>query len=298
MKKGFLSTPLSGHLAAAFTMLVWGTTMVSSKVLLRGLTPAELIFARFLLAFVILEILPFAHKGFLGWKNELRFFLMGLSGVALYFFCENTALSYTYASNVSVIVATSPLFTALFARVFDRSQRLRPRFFAGFAVAILGIVLICFNGALVLKLNPLGDLLTLCAAVLWAIYCTLSNGVNIRLHPVQATRRTFFYGLICMLPILPFADFSFADYGSLFSFSMLANLCYLALIASALCYITWNHAIRTLSAVKTSVYIYGVPVVTVLFSAIFLGEKLSWLIAAGILLTITGLILSLEHKKT
>ena len=76
----------------------------------------------------------------------------------------------------------------------------------------------------------------------------------------------------------------------------LLNLIYLGVGASALCFVTWNFAVKELGAVKTSVYIYLVPVITVVTSCIILSEKLTVLSVIGTILTMAGLLLS-EYKK-
>lgn len=76
----------------------------------------------------------------------------------------------------------------------------------------------------------------------------------------------------------------------------LFNILFLGLAASALCFVTWNSAVRILGAVKTSVYIYMVPVITVVTSVIVLQEILTVASVIGIVLTLTGLFIS-ERKK-
>ena len=68
--------------------------------------------------------------------------------------------------------------------------------------------------------------------------------------------------------------------------------------ASALCFVTWNFAVRVLGPVKTSVYIYIVPVVTALASALLLGERLTPLSGCGMALTLGGLFLSERRPRT
>lgn len=75
------------------------------------------------------------------------------------------------------------------------------------------------------------------------------------------------------------------------------NLIYLGIGASALCFVTWNYAVKMLGAVKTSVYIYMVPVITVATSVIVLREKITWVSAIGTLLTLIGLFLSESRLK-
>ena len=85
---------IQGHLFGAFSVLVWGTTFVSTKVLLRAFTPLEIMVARFTLGFLALLIVG---KGLMRpqkrWHEGL-FALAGLSGVTLYFLMENIALTY------------------------------------------------------------------------------------------------------------------------------------------------------------------------------------------------------------
>jgi len=45
---------LYGHLAAGFSIFVWGTTFISTKVLLEAFTPLEILFFRFLIGYAAL----------------------------------------------------------------------------------------------------------------------------------------------------------------------------------------------------------------------------------------------------
>lgn len=285
----------SGHLAALFTIIIWGTTFISTKILLTGFAPLEILFFRFVMGFCALlaispKLLRTTDK-----KQELTFAAAGLTGICLYYLLENIALTFTQASNVGVITSTAPFFTAILAHFFLKSEdRLHKQFIFGFIIVMLGISCISFNGA-ELHLNPLGDLLAVSAAIVWAFYSLLTKKIGSFGYPViLATRRTFFYGIIFMLPALGFLDFEwklarFADATYLF------NIVFLGLGASALCFVTWNYAVKELGAVKASVYIYMVPVITVITSVIVLGEKLTLLAGSGTLLTMLGLFLS-EYK--
>ena len=102
-----------------------------------------------------------------------------------------------------------------------------------------------------------------------------------------------------MLPFLFIFDFS-PIFQKIIKPEYAFNLIYLGLGASALCFVTWNYAIKVLGAVKTSVYIYMVPVITVITSVIVLKEEITWMAAIGIGLTLIGLFLSenkLKFKK-
>lgn len=281
-----------GHLAALLTIIIWGTTFISTKILLVDFKPVEILFFRFVMGYLVLLIIcPRQLKG-LEKKQELTFVAAGLCGICLYYLLENIALTYTMASNVGVIISVAPFFTAILAHLFMKSEeKLRANFFVGFVVAMAGIVLISFNGSS-LELNPMGDILALIAAFVWACYSILTKKISSYGYPViLTTRRTFFYGILFMIPTLFFFDFKM-ELSRFENISYLLNILYLGLGASALCFVTWNFAVKVLGAVKTSVYIYMVPVITVVTSVLILHERVTLLSGVGTILTLVGLFLS------
>lgn len=293
-----MSDPIrrSGHLAAIFTVLLWGTTFVFTKTLLVDFTPIEILFIRFLLGYLALwAVRPKVLKT-AGRNEELLFAAAGLCGVTLYYLCENIALTFTLASNVGVIVSTAPLFTALLAFRFLGDEKPKPRFFLGFAAAILGVALVSGIGSGV-ALDLRGDLLSIFSAFVWGIYSILSRRYNaLGYDPILCTRRVFFYGLVFMLPALFLMDFH-PQLSLLLVPSNLFGILYLGLGAGAACFVTWNLAVTRLGALTTSTYIYLVPLVTVVASALVLDERLTPAALAGIALILVGLFLSQERKK-
>lgn len=283
---------ITGHLFALITIFIWGTTFISTKVLLNTFSPIEILFLRFTIGFFVL-IVVYPHRlKIKERKQELYFAAAGLCGVTLYYLLENIALTYTFASNVGVIISVAPFFTAIFAHLFLDGERLRAQFFIGFAVAVVGIFLISFNGINNLQLNPLGDILAVLAAVVWAAYSILTKKIScFHYNTIQSTRRIFFYGLVFMTPALFIFGFK-PNINEIIRPANLFNILFLGLGASALCFVTWNSAVRILGAVKTSVYIYMVPVITVVTSVIVLSETITEIMVFGILLTLAGLYIS------
>lgn len=281
-----------GHLAALVTILIWGTTFISTKVLLVDFQPIEILFFRFLMGLLALLIVyPHRLKG-TTIKQESVFVAAGLCGVCLYYLLENIALTYTMASNVGVIISVAPFFTAILSHLFlKQDEKLRANFFIGFIVAMLGIGLISFNGAS-LQLNPIGDLLALLAAFLWACYSILTRKISgYGYNTIMTTRRVFFYGILFMIPALFLFDFKL-DLSRFANPVYLLNILFLGLGASALCFVTWNFAVKLLGAVKTSIYIYLVPVITVAASVLIIHEPFTWITGIGTILTLAGLLIS------
>lgn len=287
----------AGHVTALVTIVIWGTTFISTKILLAGFTPIEILFFRFLLGLLVLIVIDPKRLKIKDKKQELTFAAAGLCGICLYYLLENIALTYTMASNVGVIISAAPFFTAVLSHVFLKTEeKLKVQFFIGFAVAMTGICLISFNGRK-LELNPMGDILAVAAAFIWAVYSLLTRKISgYGLNIIGTTRKIFTYGIVFMLPFLFVFDFNL-DVQRFVKPEYALNLIYLGLGASALCFVTWNHAVKVLGAVRTSVYIYIVPVITVVTSVIVLKEEITWIAAIGIGLTLIGLFLSESKFK-
>ena len=286
-----------GHLLALITILIWGTTFVSTKVLLSDFTPIEILFFRFGIGLIVLILIfPRRLKG-TSLGQEILFAGAGLCGVTLYFLFENIALTYTSVSNVGIIVSISPFVTAILSHWFLKDEKLRAAFFIGFIIAMIGIALISFNGSVILNLDPMGDLLAVSAAIVWAVYSIITRKISQYGHNViQVTRRTFVYGLLFMLPALFLFPFEwglqrFADPVNLL------NILFLGLGASAMCFVSWNLAVKILGAVKVSAYIYLIPTVAIVTAMMVLNEAITWMVVLGAILTLSGLVISERRFK-
>lgn len=282
------------HIIALFSIVVWGTTFVSTKVLINhGLFPVEIFLYRFVLAYIGIWFLKHEALFAKRLKDELLCVFIGMSGGSLYFIFENTALEITLASNVSLIICTAPIFTAFLLYFFGK-EKLKKYLFIGSALALAGVALVVFNGKFILQINPLGDLLTILAALSWAFYGIILRQLQKNYSTLFITRKVFFYGIITIIPFLAF------DYGTLHlpllvKPVVIANLVFLGLVASLLCFITWNVAVKQLGVVQTTNYIYFIPIVTLLTSALVIDEPITIISIAGAILILCGVYIS-ERK--
>lgn len=277
------------HLIAIFTATVWGATFVSSKVLLEaGFTPSLIMVIRFAVAYICL--LPFWRgKLFCDTvRDELMMVALGVTGGSLYFLLENSALLYTQASNVAIIIAATPLLTTLAVQFISRQERASKRFYAYSALALAGVALVVFNGEFILRLNPLGDLLTLGAAVMWVIYSILILKIEGRYHSLMITRKIFFYGVLTLAPYLLYEvwDVTWAAFSNPV---VVGNLLFLGIVASLICYWAWNVALEKLGAIKATNYLYLNPIVALITSWIVLSERITVLALAGTALILFGM---------
>ena len=285
------------HLMAIFVMAIWGVTYISTKVLLsNGLTPAEIMFLRFLMAYAAIWFVAPKRVRSRSWKDEGIFLLLGLFGGSLYFQTENMALRDTLASNVALILCTAPLLTAVLAHFFG-GERLRRNIFLGAVLALSGIFLVIFNGHFILKLSPRGDLLCLLSALSWAVYTLLLRRVNGRYSTLFITRKVFFYGLLTLLPAFLVWPPT-VEWEVLVRPEVAGNLLFLGLVASLLCYILWNGVVKRLGGVRANNYIYGSPLVTLVASAIVLHERVTWVAIAGAVSIIGGVYIAGRKRKS
>ncbi len=284
------------HLIAILTVAIWGLTFIATKVLINhGLTPQEIFLYRFLIAYVGIWIISPKRLWAAKLKDELWMVAGGIFGGSLYFFTENTALGITQASNVAFIICTAPLLTTILSLLFyNKSEKATKGLFYGSLLALIGVGLIVFNGSVVLKLSPVGDLLTLLAALSWAFYSLVIKRMTGRYPTVFITRKIFFYGVLTILPAFLLRPLQ-PDFGILLQPVVLSNLLFLAVLASLVCYVLWNVVLKQLGTVKASNYIYLNPLVTMLASVAILREQITWITLMGAACIIFGVYLA-ERK--
>lgn len=302
MKKS-VSAAIVTHLLAIITVICWGSSFLSTKVIMvnGGLVPVEMFTYRFAAAYLILLILTFKHIRSNNWRDEFTFMLCGICAGSLYFITENYALQNTTAGNVSLLASVPPLFTAFLLAVFFHT-RVKTGVIIGSLIALAGVgFIICSHGeGFVIK--PKGDLLALCASLSWAVYTIAVK----RLIPIYSTlfitRKLFFYGVLSSLPLLFYAvpPQTIADHiALLFNFSepeYFSNFAFLVVMCSVTGYLMWNEVMKKLGPISANNYLYGQPLITMLAGALFLDEGITLYGYIGCALVIGGLIISDKLK--
>lgn len=287
------------HLLALGIIIVWGTTFVSTKILLNlGLGPQEIFFYRFLLAYLLMA--AYCHRRLFSkcLKDELLMAAAGITGGSLYFYTENTALTYTATNNIALILCIAPLITALLLRLLSRSGTtpLKRNFWLGSLIALAGVACVILNGHFVLHLSPKGDLLCLAAALCWGFYTVCVKKLESGYDNLFITRKVFFYGLVTILPLYLLSSPS-AGFPLLRQPAVWGNLLYLGIIASLLCFFFWNKVLTKIDPIQATNYIYLSPVVTATASFVILGESITWVMLAGACLTLGGVYLASKRNS-
>lgn len=279
------------HLITALVVIIWGTTFVSTKVLIQnGLGPIEIMFYRFVLAYFCLLMVSHKRLWADNWKDEFMLILSGLTGGTFYFIAENTALGITQASNVALLVCTTPIFTALLVHWIFK-EPLRRNMIIGSIIALIGVGLVVFSGSVLLQINPLGDFLSIMAALMWAVYCLILKPLGKKYPTAFITRKVFLYSVISLLVYFLFDPLQVKT-EVLFHPVVTLNLLFLGIVASMLCFIAWNAAVKVLGPSRTANYIYVQPFSTLVLSSIILSEIITLASMIGALCIIGGVYLA------
>ncbi|MCQ2975540.1 MAG: DMT family transporter [Bacteroidales bacterium] len=286
------------HILALFTAMVWGSTFAVSKVLLnQGMSPAEIMTLRFIIAYLVM--LPFSHKYLKSksFKDEFLFIVCGIGGGSLYFLAENTAVEITKAtSTIALLVCLTPLLTAFVNSIIHKDEKLSKRFLIGSIIALLGTALVVFNGIFVLDDNPIVILLSLLACVCWTIYSLVVRKLEPDYGSDVITRKVFFWGVLTMMIYFIFSPIKTTT-EMLTNGKVLFCILFLALVASLGCYLMWNMILKRIGIVTASNYLYFNPIVALATANIVLNEKITIFAIIGCIFTIFGVYLCNTHKK-
>lgn len=269
---------------------VWGETFVSTKILLEyGLLPSDIFFYRFILAYICIWFFSYKRLWADKWQDELLLLVLGIMGGSLYFLTENMALMFSTASNVAILVGSTPLITAVLMALFYKDERMNYRQMVGSLLAFGGMALVILNGQLVLHLNMKGDILALCASLTWACYSLIIKKLSRHYNSLFISRKIFVYGLITILPYLWMESPLLVDTSILCKPAVWSNLFYLGVVASMLCFVAWNWTLKRLGTVRATNIIYLQSFWTMLFSYLILDERITLMAVCGTITLIWGM---------
>ncbi|MDC7218371.1 MAG: DMT family transporter [Spirochaetales bacterium] len=280
-----------GLAGALFSVMIWSSTYISTKILVLSFSPLQISFIRFSIGLAVMVLLAPPKRAAFEWRGELPFLGAGFLGMFLYYFLENMAAKHTYAANVSVIVTSIPLITSLLAPLFYKEDRFRLRYLVSFVLTMTGFVLILSQSGAKAGVSALGDLLALAAAVVFSLYTLLLRKVDGSLSPFLVTRKSLQYGWI-FIGGLTFGTGQVPELARVIRPEYLGHFLFLGVVASGFCFISWTVAVNSLGPVRSSQFIYLVPLITVTLSALILGETFGLLHLAGLFLIFGAVVFS------
>ena len=266
--------------------VLWGSAFPMIKVGLEGLSVPHLTLARHLIA--SLAFVPYlVLSGGRLWpdRHDLpNFVLLGLLGVTIYHLALNFGEVRVSAGAASLIIATAPAITALVA-FFLAGERMPALGWLGSAISFSGVALIVIGDDATLAFNPYA-LLVLISAVTTAFFFVLQKPMFARYRAVEVTAFATWAGTLPLLLFLPGFAADVAGAGAL----PLVAAGYIGLFPSALAYSIFAYALSKAPASLVTVYLYTVPVFSLLFSWLIIAEVPTWLTLAGGVVAVGGIV--------
>ena len=285
-----MSRQMRGHLICVFTSLIWGSSFIATRFLLDTFSNAQVMLLRFIPAYLVaLAIDRHFPKPTL--RGEALFALLAFTGVMLYHLLENTALQLTSTANASILVSLSPLFTMLLTFLLLREGCFTRTTVLGCVIAIVGVVLVVFNGTIVMQMNPLGDLCALGAALCWGSYSVLVRVLQKEYTSTLIGRKSLFWSIVFVLPVLLLEHKPF-PLSSLWTADNLTALFFCGILASGVCNVVANIAIGSIGPVAATNYNYSLPFISMVTARLILKEPISAMGAFGAVLTVLGVLIS------
>lgn len=280
-------------LALLLVALFWGSAFPGIKLGLEGLSAGHLTLLRHLIASLALLLFLLASRRRL--RPELRdvpmFLLLGFLGIAIY----HTALNYgelrVAAGAASLIIATAPAITAVIAYAL-LGERLGTLGVLGIATAFAGVALIVLGTSGEVRLNPYA-LLILLSAVVTAFYAVMQKPLLRRYHPLELTAFVTWAGTV---PMLLFAPGLVREVAAASPLALFATA-YIGVVPSAVAYTLMAYAISQAPVTLAAAFLYMVPVFSLLFSWLLLGEVPRPLTLVGGAVAIAGIVLVNQGKR-
>ena len=287
------------HLAGVTAMIFWGMSFVWSMQVYENLNPTATIFLRLVVATVFFTAILFTFR----LNERIKKEHLGLFALAamfepfLYFIFEGYGLKNTSPIIGSAIIAMIPLVTPIAARIFLK-ERLTPMNIVGFIISFVGVIVLLLNKNLEFTASPKG-ILFLCGAVLVAVGYSIALIRLTKLYkPLTITWVQNIIGMIYFIPLaIVMERFQPSNFAQVHDY-IVPVVC-LGVFCSAIAYALWAFSFSKLGASRANVYSNLIPVFTAIFSYLLAIEALTLNKIIGIVVVVTGLILSqLKPKKS
>jgi len=272
--------------------LGWASAFIAGKVVLAEMTPLAASAWRY--AFAVVLLLPFAFRGLAGvrWRPLLApIAVLLVCGGIIYPWCFLSSLKHTSATNSALLIALNPVFSVLAAPLVG--ERLTRNRLTGVIVALCGAVVVITHAELTrllaLSLN-IGDVFALGAAVTWAAFNIFGRRVVLHVPPAAINCFIYAVGGIALAAI----DVHEHPLDQLLSASRAAvgGIVVMSVLASVLAGQLFLIGLRAIGVSRAVVFIYLVPVLTAMLSALLLDEPLLLSQIAGGSAVLLGVYLS------
>lgn len=288
---------LGVHLAILATVILWGISFISIKIVVEVLPPMTFALVRFIIASAILLII-FKIKEpqtRLSKKDIPLMAFGGFIGVTLYFYFENYGIQLTTASVASIIIATIPIFS-LIAEAIVFKSKLTLKKIMGVLVSVVGVYFIIGGNVreLISSNSGLGYIMMFAAVFAWVGYSLVTKPLFEKYSQLAIVYYQSIFGTIFLIP---FALFESPQW-NLINSTIILNVIYLGVLCSALAYYLYVIALDHLGISVSSLYLNVIPLVTIIGSYFILHERIAGVqFVGGILVIFSVYLVSWQSSK-
>lgn len=279
-------------------MVAWAANFIVVKSANEQIPPVTFAFLRFGIAALTLLLVMRWREGSYGWPGRDAMAIIGLGalGFGVYQFMWSIALQQIPAGDSALLIAATPVFTALLA-VVSRADILTRTKLAGSLVSFAGVGVIVASGpGLTVGGEILGDALTLAAAVCWSIYTAFGAPILRRHSPLRTTAWAMVGGTL-VLAIPGIAQGTGAHWSSI-GLDAWAGLAFSAFIPAGLANVVVFSAIKLLGPTRITAYQFLVPFIAVLLGAVFLAEPIRFGQLLGGVVIVLGVAVTRADRLT
>lgn len=281
------------YVSIIFSMIFWGISFVWTKELLNANFPVFLILT---IRLAIASLLMFSVFKLMGKlerieKTDLsKFFLLALFEPFLYFIGENFSMHFVDASFAAIMIALLPIVNPIALHIFNK-DKIGWNLLFGAVISVIGIMIMSINPEGEIKISWQGTLLLLLAVFAGSGYSVILSRLINKYNPITITTTQNIVGILYFLPCLLIFDLDKIS-SVVWTKDAILSLVFLAIFCSAGAFMLYSYSAKLLSVIRVSIFTNAIPVVTIIV-AIILGQELfSFLKVLGILIVVSGLLLS------
>ena len=283
------------YFIATITNVALGYAYISGKILLDKFTPIQVLFARFVLATVVLGIIYRKEKLSFNIKEEMVYALSAFFGNFLSLWLNYQALHYTTTTNVGVLGAIVPMITGIMGCFLLKDSKLDGFFWLGCAFAMLGVVLIYIGDGFELHIH--GDTIMIASGIVTSLYLVLLGKVSEFGHSIGATSKKITFYSFIVLGIANLLSGDLGNWSELLDAKMIFNILLLGIVISGLCLVGYSYSTRILGAGRASVFSYICTISSVIFASTVIGEHVGINVVLATALIIAGTFISEQGRN-
>jgi drug/metabolite transporter (DMT)-like permease len=283
---------LKFYAAAVFSMLFWGLSFVWFKIVVRYYDPITIIFLRLVISGSLLLLFLFITGKFesIRRKDYKWFLALAFTQPLCYFLGESFGLRLVSPTIAAVIISTIPVFSPIVA-FYTIKEKLSVFSLAGILISFSGILMMVVGRSLSFNAAPAGIVLLFFAVLSALFYGVIIRKFSAAYSPFTIITAQNVIGMFYFLPLFLIIDFphfiTVKPTGELIS-----ALLQLAVFASTFAYLLYIVALRNFGLTRANIFTNLIPIFTAVASWIILGEMLTIAKIAGIIVVISGVIVS------